>query len=279
MATFDQGRDGLHVSVSQLKMYLRCPRSFELRYVAGEAPAFKPVPFAFGTSFHAALARFYLDLKVTGAPPPVTVLMDSFRDTWQREVDGDVPLQPDEDGDDDTAALVDKGAEMLSVFHAAALKSLDGITVESVEQPFSVPLVDPDAGVELEEKLVGVFDLVVRKKRQVKVLEHKSSARRFTDDQLRWDLQPTAYMLGAKAMGFGDARVTFQIITKARMPQVQIVDVERDAADLVEFQRVAVNVLRGVDAGAFPPVRSWACRSCPYAHACRPHSTASCARA
>ena len=132
----------------------------------GAKPAFKPVPFAFGTSFHAALARFYLAVKEDGAPPPLQLVNDAFRDAWQRELESDLPLQADDDEPADTGALVDKGTEMLAVFHDHAAKNLDGVKVEAVEQPFSVPIIDPDTGVEMEERLVGALDLVLKKGRK-----------------------------------------------------------------------------------------------------------------
>jgi CRISPR/Cas system-associated exonuclease Cas4 (RecB family) len=266
----ERDRDGLHISVSQIRTYLRCPRSYQMRYVLGTRPAFKPVPFAFGTSFHAALARFYLAVKEDGAPPPLQLVQGAFRDAWQRELDADLPLQGEEDEPADTGALVDKGTEMLAVFHDHAVKNLDGVKVEAVEQPFSVSLLDPDTGVEMEEKLVGVLDLVVKKGRKRQVIEHKTSARKYGEDQLRYDIQPTGYRLAARAMGLGDVKVTYQIVTKTRTPVIQIEDLDRSAEDEEEFQRVAVNVMRGVDAGAFPPVRGWQCRNCPYSRACRP---------
>jgi CRISPR/Cas system-associated exonuclease Cas4 (RecB family) len=150
------------------------------------------------------------------------------------------------------------------------VKSLDGVRVEAVEAPFSVPLFDPDSGVEMEEKLVGTFDLVLKKGLKRQIIEHKSSSRRFTQGQIRHDIQPTGYRLAARGMGLGHVDLTFQILTKARVPVLQIVDLARTDEDEEEFRRVAANVMRGVDAGAFPPVRSWACRTCPYAYACRP---------
>ena len=215
MAAFEQARDGLHISVSQIRTYLRCPRSYQLRYVLGAKPAFKPVPFAFGTSFHAALARFYVAVMEDGAPPPLQLVNDAFRDAWQRELDADLPLQADDDEPADTGALVDKGTEMLAVFHDHAVKSLDGVKVEAVEQPFSVPLFDPDTGVEMEERLVGALDLVLKKGRRRQIVEHKTSARKFGEDQIRWDIQPTGYKLAARAMGLGEVKVTYQIVTKA----------------------------------------------------------------
>jgi CRISPR/Cas system-associated exonuclease Cas4 (RecB family) len=270
MTTVEANRDGLHISVSQIRTYLRCPRSYQLRYVMGARPAFKPVAFAFGTSFHAALARFYVAVKEEGAPPPLQLVTEAFRDAWQRELDADLPLQADEEEPADTGALVDKGVEMLAVFHDHAVKTLDGVKVEAVEQPFSVPLFDPDTGLELEEKLVGALDLVLKKGRRRQIVEHKTSARKYGEDQIRWDIQPTGYRLAARAMGMGEVKVTYQVVTKAKAPVLQIVDLDRTEEDEEEFLRVAVNVMRGVDAGAFPPVRSWACRSCPYARECRP---------
>jgi CRISPR/Cas system-associated exonuclease Cas4 (RecB family) len=212
-----------------------------------------------------------LAVKEDGAPPPLQLIKDAFRDAWQRELDADLPLQAAEDDEPaDTGALVDKGTEMLAVFHDHAVKNLDGAKVEAVEQPFSVSLFDPDTGVEMEENLVGVLDLVLKKGRRRQVVEHKTSARKYGDDQLRYDIQPTGYRLAARAMGLGDVKVTYQIVTKARTPVIQVEDLDRSVEDEEEFQRVAVNVMRGVDAGAFPPVRGWQCRSCPYSHACRP---------
>ena len=48
--------DALHVSVSQVKTWLRCPRQYELRYVRGAEPEVVPTALAFGSAFHGALA-------------------------------------------------------------------------------------------------------------------------------------------------------------------------------------------------------------------------------
>lgn len=48
------------------------------------------------------------------------------------------------------------------------------------------------------------------------VVGHKTSARRYTEDQLRFDLQPTAYQLAARALGLGGVGLRFQVITEKR---------------------------------------------------------------
>jgi hypothetical protein len=61
-----------------------------------------------------------------------------------------------------------------------------------MEHGFTITLHDLDTGEPLEEQLVGTMDLLIREEGRVVIVEHKSAARRFTDDQLRYDLQPTA---------------------------------------------------------------------------------------
>jgi CRISPR/Cas system-associated exonuclease Cas4 (RecB family) len=269
----DQLRDGLHISVSQIRTYIRCPRAYQLRYVLGVKPAFKPKALALGSSYHAAVARFYVGVKEDGAPPALQLISDTFRDGWQREVDGDVPLQADDDEADDNGALIDKGIALLGAFYDVAVESLAGIQVEGVEKPFAVDIHDPETGEVMEERLVGAFDLLVNDGRRRTVVEHKTSSKKYGEDAIRWDAQPTAYRMAAKTLGLGDVGLKYQVAVKSKKPAMQVVDLTRTAEDEDEFRHVAVGVMRAVDAGIFMPLRSWACRSCPHAHACRPAHT------
>lgn len=260
--------DGLYTSVSQVKCYLRCPRQFELRYIRGEAPAFVPVPLAFGTAFHAALAAFYGEVKASGSPLRRDLVLDTFRSEWARALDGPVPLQVDEEEDSSTDAVIDKGISMLHTFAEHAEKSLEGVVVEAVERSFSVAIRDPDSGDILEEQLVGTMDLVTVEIGRRVVVEHKTAAKKYAADQLRFDIQPTAYKLAARQAGMGEVDLRFQVVTKTKVPAVQIADITRDAQDEDDFLRTAVGVLRAIDAGVSYPIRGWACRGCQYAHAC-----------
>ena len=259
----------LHISVSQVKCYLRCPRQYELKYVRGVAAAFVPVALAFGSAFHAALSYFYGLVLATGVVPSLAEVTLVFTDAWRNAGDGDVPLQSDPEDEDEEVTIVaieEKGVAMLAAFYSQAAAS--PVTVESVERVFTCDLYDPDTGELLEEKLVGAFDLVVREGDRRVVVEHKTSARRYSEDQLKCDLQPTAYKLAAHQLGLGDVGVRFQVVTKTKTPAVQVVDVERGDCDRDDFMRTAVGVLRAIDAQAFWPNRGWQCRGCQYAHAC-----------
>jgi CRISPR/Cas system-associated exonuclease Cas4 (RecB family) len=257
--------EGLHFSVSQIKAYLLCPRQYELRYVRAERPAFVPVPLAFGTAFHAALGFFYGIIGATKAVPSLAEVEQVFADAWENAASGPVPLQgePDDTGSDPLA----RARQMLSVFYDAVTQGHPP-EVQAVEQQFTVELHDPDTGAPLEEQLVGVFDLVVKEETRAIIVEHKSAAKRWSADQLRHDLQASAYKYAATRLGLGDVGLRLQVITKAKSPSLQIEDLRRGAADEEDFLRVAVGVLRAIDARAFWPNRGWQCRSCPYGTAC-----------
>lgn len=252
---------GLHISVSQLKCYIRCPRQYKLKYVLGVAPAFVPIALAFGSSIHAALAGYYQALQV-GSPLSVEEMLAIFCDAWAEAAASAVPLGSDDETDED---VVDRGVAMLRAFHARTARQVE---VEAVERSFSVKLHDPDSGEVLEERLIGAFDLVVREAERLSIVEHKTAARRWTEDQLRYDLQPTAYRFAARLLGLGDVGLRLQVLTKTKSPALHVEDVERNAFDEDDFLRTVLGALRAIDAGAFYPLRGWVCHGCPYASAC-----------
>jgi CRISPR/Cas system-associated exonuclease Cas4 (RecB family) len=262
--------DGLHTSVSQMKCFLRCPRQYELKYVLGIQPQFLPVNLALGLAFHGAAAALYSEIKATGKLPPLEMLVDTFRDAWSRASEGPLPLQGDEDEPVDTGAVTDKGVEMASALHTHVAKTMNGHVVDGVEVPFVAALHDPDTGEVLDEQFVGTMDLVLRHGTRRTVVELKTASRRWSADNLTFDLQPTGYKFAARQVGLGDVKLRLDIVTKAKEPQVQVAEVERGPRDEDDFLRTAVGVLRAVDAGVAYPVRGWACRGCQFAHACKP---------
>jgi putative RecB family exonuclease len=264
--------EGLYVSVSQLKCYLRCPRQYELKYVKGVPPAFVPVPFAFGTAFHETAAVMNSELKNTGALPAKAMLAETFKDSWTRASSGPIPLQADEDDPVVLGAVTDKGVEMVEVFHDHVLKTSRDIAVEAVEMPFRVSIHHPDTGEVMEEQLVGTMDLLVTEGDHRVVVEHKTGAKRWSEDQLRFDIQPTGYKLAARQAGMGEVGLRLQVVTKAKAPLVQVAELDRSGGDEVDFLRVASGILSAIDAGVSYPVRGWTCKGCQFAHACRPGS-------
>ena len=113
-----------------------------------------------------------------------------------------------------------------------------------------------------------MIDLIVNHDGVHVIVEHKTSAKKYAPDQLRFDVQPTAYRLAAREMGLGDVGLRFQVVTKTKVPQVQIAEITRDEQDEDDLLRAVQGVLRAIDAGVSYPIRGWLCRACPFAHAC-----------
>jgi hypothetical protein len=251
----------LHVSVSQLKCWQRCPRQYELKYRLGVAPEFTPRALAFGGAFHAALAAHYTARR-DGASIDLGALVEVFRTEWDVHARGDVPLEAVEGGEDP----VDCARRMLGAFTDTV--GDERVDVVAVEEPFSVALHDPDTGEVLQETLTGFIDLIVMEDGHPVIVEHKTSSKKYTLDQLTFDVQPTAYAFAMRARGWSDVGLRFQVITKAAKAAVQIEDVIRSERDEDDFLRTAVGVLRAIDAGVSFPVRGWMCRTCPWRRAC-----------
>lgn len=267
MKTLPFSRDQLHVSVSQVKAWLRCPRAFEFRYVLSADPEFRPLPLAFGSAIHEALATYYRGLMTPEGAPGVEAVVQAFRDAWELESSSPVPLQLAED--DDPGELVDHAAAMLGVFHRAASLA-EPMIVEAVESPFEVSLYEPKTGEVLDESLVGVFDLVIEEDGNRSVVEHKSAARSWGSAQVADDIQLSAYSLAARELGWGDVGIRLQVLTKSKKnPAFQVENTIRGPSEEHDFLLTVVGVLRAIDAGVNFPIRTqWACKSCPYQTAC-----------
>ena len=64
------------------------------------------------------------------------------------------------------------------------------------------------------------------------------------------------------------SRSRFQVVTKTKVPAVQVADIHRDEQDEQDFLRTAGGVLKAIDAGVSYPLRGWQCRTCPFQDPC-----------
>lgn len=253
-----------HLSASAIGKYLRCPRSHYFRYVERRTPESRASALVFGSAVHTALGYFYSAHRNHRAEPGIEELTDIFRGAWAEGLDDGPPVLFGDDEDADK--LTDMGVAMLGIFLKKAPFYRDVI---EVELPFSIELADPDTG-EVLPRLVGVLDAVVREKDGgYAILEHKTAAKRWTDDKLAFDLQLTAYSLAAPQLGFGDdAAVVVQVLLKTKTPDLVLYRPHRSDADRRDLVHIVRGITRAVRAEAFHPIRDWHCRGCEYASAC-----------
>jgi CRISPR/Cas system-associated exonuclease Cas4 (RecB family) len=254
-----------HTSVSAIKTFVQCPRKYRLNYVDKVEFAFRPMALAIGTVWHDVLGH-WLASSTSDATPTREDLHERLRTGIEAAVNADGAPVLFDDAEQSLDGTIDLTSRMLDAFlrDVAPPEKVLGIEV-----PFSLQLSDPDTGELLPVPLVGAMDAVVVENGQRMVWELKTSRQRWNSDLLAYDLQPTAYRVGAQDDGYLDVEVKLIVVTKSRTPVVQVERLTRGRQDVRDLEATAASVLRAVAAGVDHPSRGWACRGCPVAHACR----------
>jgi hypothetical protein len=217
-----------------------------------------------GSAWHEVLGHWLG--SSSGDAAPVGELGERLRVAIEAAVNADGPPVLFDDDEQDLEGTKDLAIRMLEAF-------LDDVElpekVLGIEVPFSLDLLDPDTGEMLDVPLVGAIDAIVVERGRRALWELKTSKKRWSLDQISYDLQPTAYGLCDRERGHQDVDVMLIVVTKARAPVVQVERLRRGRQDERDLQATAASVLRAVAAGVDHPIRGWACRGCPVAHACR----------
>lgn len=84
-----------------------------------------------------------------------------------------------------------------------------------------------------------------------------------------FDFQATAYRMGVRDQVPDRVKLKLLVTTKAKSPDVQVERLLRSKRDENDLMSTASCVVRAVRAGVDHPMRSWVCKSCEVAGACR----------
>ena len=264
--TLGQPRQQPHWSYSSINTFLSiCSLQWAFRYVYGHDPCHTPAALVLGGAFHQALTfafRKRMDTESTDVST-VTGLFSELLIQSCQVSDPEVKYPEGEDID----SLRVLGVRMLDAFIAGTDpdEKILGVAV-----PFSVPLVD-QAGNELSKPLIGEYDLIAEADHGVTVVDWKTSARRWAEQKVHQELQPTAYLYAWGQRGNNQpARFRYDIVTKAKTPVVQQLETIRHQEHFTRFVEKVKQVERVCRAEAFiPNDQSWACGDCPYGLSCQ----------
>jgi putative RecB family exonuclease len=257
----------IHISYSQLKTYLTCPQKYQFQYVRGIPWEFIPEYFPFGRAIHEVAKVFYRNLKETGQRIPLDELTQHFKQTWDRETQGN-NIRYKENQNRDTTR--EKGNQLVKVFY----ENVAPQRIIGVEVPFSVDLVLEETGEVLPCKLTGIFDLIESDEEDTLVIvELKTSSKRFSDDQIDLDLQGTLYSYALKQIRFhtnGDyTLVRYDQLLKQKNPDMETYYAVKGNIDYAWAYHLVRKVLRAIDHEVFHPIPGWQCKDCPYGKTCQ----------
>lgn len=245
-------------SYSRFSSWLRCPRLHKYRYIDQAAEERVSATMLLGTAFHEAAELLFRGLKQGEAP-----LTDEVFAAFDRALVDSIEFQqqagcPVDFGKSTREELHNKGHEMLGTFLAEVPRD---IHVLDVERAFEVEL-EPGRLIE------GVLDLVLEQSGSVLVVDLKTSATAFGEDKLRFDLQPTVYLHGARGLYGMPADFEYWVVTRTKSPRLIRYPVVRDQSDHAELIEAVREVEAATALGVFPRRRDWQCQGCEYADRC-----------
>jgi len=263
-------KQALHISHSQIFVYLNCSLKYLLMYVECRPPERLPIALPFGGAIHLCEERYYRSLMDKDYLEPLNILEELFADCISLEIDhSDIPViykkeAPDKD------SVIKMGKSLLKVFYESV--DLTGKEIVGVELPLSAKLYTPE-GEATELMLIGILDLLLRDQNgELLIVDHKTAVQPKSQSTVDEDMQFTAYsyLLAANSYVFPTATVNcrMDVLRKLKTPKMQQHFTVRTAADRKRFARIASMVLAGIENRIFIPQRSWMCSDCGYIQAC-----------
>jgi CRISPR/Cas system-associated exonuclease Cas4 (RecB family) len=270
-----------YLSISQVNMYLRCPKQYEFRYVKDkkQPPA---VPLALGTSGHAALETTHHHIVDHDVPAPTEQLLDSFSDKWT-----ELSAQIEDWEGEQPGHVKDKGVALVRIYNerfaptvkpqADAEKKERGIekkfeiTVGGVPMLGYIDLIDTNSPVAFSEEelaLMAKYGRVAPEELRSAVVDFKFKSKSMAQSEVDGSLQMTLYSLAT-----GIYAIRFDQLLKTKKPTVKRAAAVRTKQDHLWLQRVVRDVADAISKGVFPPTdpTSWSCNAkwCGYFHLCR----------
>jgi RecB family exonuclease len=241
-----------HISVTQLKMYLRCPLQYFFRYGCG----LKVQPtgdMLLGRTVHQAIKDNYRQKLQSYEDLPLSDMTDIFDYHWEQETkEAEFPL------DEDSGKLKDQGIGMIKAYHETVSPTIQPL---EVEREFLI-----ENGNNMLP-LKGYIDLIDDKGT---IIDHKTSKKSYPPDSAQKDLQLTAYALAYRQLyGEEENGVRLDVMVRNKQPKIQQLSGKRSDSDIKRFQRISGNVLRGIREGVYYPNEGYMCGICGYGEMCK----------
>lgn len=262
MATLNDYREREHWSYSSLNQFFNiCSLQWALQRFYKIAPAFTPATLSFGSTFHRVMEAIS-SIRKEGKSPVKKDAMALFNDLWHRQVKEEGNIKFDED------TTIEDMAKQGQELTACIMDAIDPAEqVISINEPFAVPIIDAN-GHTLDKPLIGELDMVVEKDGR-KIVDWKTSARRWPKFQAKHSMQPTVFLYAYKQLHGIDCGFRFDVVVKNKTPVFEQHETTRTTDQfnrMVELIKLAEKMIK--HECFCPNETSFYCDSCPYDNAC-----------
>ena len=252
-----------HFSVSQLTTFLSCSLAYRFRYVDHVETGLKSSSFALGTAFHCAAEQLHKDM-IAGTVREQAAYLAVFDDSLDLEFGNfDVQLKAGESID----SLHQEGRALLSLYCEHRVRQPAKLV--AAELCVKRPLVNIATGDELDVPFVAYLDLVERDGGNIAVVDLKTAARAYAQDDVDANLQLTAYaLLMLLQAGKAPEHLRIDALIRTKTPKLQQLVTTRCERDFLRFFELARIVRAAIEEGNYYPNAGWACSNCEFAREC-----------
>ena len=250
-----------YISYSSITSYQACPLRWYFKYVAGLPERTVSSSLVFGSAIHRSVEHHFNELMAGNEPPTLEALLGEYDRHWQEIDEGIVKFGKDEDKE----SLAPLAQRMLVAFQTSSLARVEGHII-GVEEQLRGPVVAeaPD--------LLGRIDLLVETSDELIVTDLKTARSRWSAEQV--DDQAGQLLLYSELVRPLAPQkklwLQFAVVTKAKVPSVEVHEVATDAKQIDRTKRIVERVWKAIEAGIFYPAPSpTQCLSCPFRESCR----------
>jgi len=258
------GESNGYWSYSRLSRWLTCSLLYKLEYIDQKEPALLSGNLILGTGIHYGHQIFYEGMA-NGGVPCLKDVQEAVVEEIRMRARVSPPIKYSNGGDLDS--LIEEAKCLTgAMYHALPREQVVAVNHEEI-----VTILDED-GVALDKPLKVIYDLVVSSKSGGEVIvDLKTAKQAFSPEKLRWDLQPTCYLV-ARGASNGHKPLSFRydaIIKKKKKPEFVQYSAYRGPEDVKRLVAVIKAVDQGIRHGVFIPNRgSMSCHACGYEQEC-----------
>ena len=248
--------DNNHLSITQIKMYLRCPLQYMFRYLKGlKMPPVGAV--VLGKSIHKGLEQNFRHKKQTKIDLPLNKVLEAYSAFFDqtRKKEEEIDWEGENPG-----KVKDEGIGLIKVYHKDVAPPIQPL---AVEEEFELGFEN------VAYTLRGYLDLVDQFKR---IRDTKTARRSYPQDAAQTDIQLTAYNLAYKYLkGEEPKSLCFDVMVRTKQPKIQTLQSPpRTQGQLTRFLKLLGSIARAIKTGIFYPCENQqVCSWCGYKEICR----------
>ena len=240
-----------HLSISQIKMFLRCPLSYCFRYIQG----IKMPPnssMTMGRCIHSTIEELYRRRINKERGVSEDTLKDHFASTWGRE-----STETDFQSDEIPGKLKDEGIKLVEKYLEDIAPT---VKPKEIEKKFELTFEN------VTYTLKGVIDLI---EENGTIVDHKCSKRSPVQSDIDRDIQVSAYAIAYQSLyGKKPHALRYDYLVRNKTPKTVQCETERTQKALDRFLKLLGYVSKSIEQGIYYPNESMMCKGCAYKLLC-----------